>query len=83
MQGALDSEIFMSLLGLKNGESCFVEKIDEQAECYERFLELGFTHGETITVVRRAPFGGPIQVVVRGTSYAIGREDAKYIQIMK
>lgn len=56
-------------------------EIDRNAECYERLLELGFTFGESISVLRRAPLGGPIQVEVRGTRYAIGLSDAAHIKV--
>ncbi len=71
----------MTLLNLKNGEASAVAAIEETAHCYERLLELGFTVGEKIRVLRRAPLGGPIQVEVRGASYAIGRADAHHIKV--
>ena len=46
-------------------------------------MELGFVAGEEVRVLRRAPLGGPLQVQVRDTCYAIRRSDAKHISIMK
>jgi len=71
----------MTLLKLKNGQSSQVVNIDKSASCYDRLLELGFTQGEEITVLRRAPLGGPIQVQVRDTHYAICRHDARFIHV--
>lgn len=72
----------MTLLHLKNGQSSQVLHVEEAAGCYDRLMELGFTAGESIRVLRRAPLGGPIQVEVRGTSYAIGSDDARHIKVV-
>lgn len=71
----------MTLLKLKNGQSSQLRQIDRSARCYDRLMELGFIEGEDITVLRRAPLGGPIQVQVRGTHYAICRTEAKHIHV--
>lgn len=71
----------MTLLRLKNGESARVKMLDSQSKNYHRFLELGFTPGEMVTVLRRAPLGGPLQVKIRDTHFAIGRSDAGCIHI--
>lgn len=41
-----------------------------------RLLELGMTQGTDIAVVRRAPFGDPIEVELRGTRLCLRRADA-------
>ena len=73
----------MTLLTLKNGESCRLAQVNTGASCYDRLMELGFVAGEEVRVLRRAPLGGPLQVQVRDTCYAIRRSDAKHISIMK
>lgn len=69
----------MTVLKLKDGETARLSRIDDRAQCHDRLLELGFVAGEPVTLVRRAPFGGPVQLLVRSTSYAIGRDDANFI----
>lgn len=39
----------------------------------QRLNDLGLTIGSIITVIRRAPFSGPIHLSVRGSNLAIGR----------
>ena len=41
-----------------------------------RLLELGFTPGETVSVLAVAPLGGPLAVAVRGTIVALRRSEA-------
>jgi ferrous iron transport protein A len=71
----------MQLHELNNGQSCKLVRIEDHSECYQRLLDLGFTAGEAITVVRKAPFGGPIQVQIRGTNYAVRKADACHIHV--
>jgi Fe2+ transport system protein FeoA len=41
-----------------------------------RLVELGMTPGTPVLVVRRAPFGEPIEVELRGTRLCLRRADA-------
>lgn len=41
-----------------------------------RLLELGLTPGTPVEVVRRAPFGDPIEILLRGTRLCLRRADA-------
>lgn len=69
------------LSDLSLGQSGKLVRIDDGAECLDRLVELGFTEGEEIRVLRRAPLGGPIQVQIRDTDYAICRTDAQFIRV--
>lgn len=73
----------MTLHKMKNGTRCRLDQIDPSSSCLQRLQELGFTQGEEITVLRRAPLGGPIQVMVRGSSFAIGQDEARLIRVTK
>jgi ferrous iron transport protein A len=41
-----------------------------------RLVELGMTPGTAVEVVRRAPFGEPIEIALRGTRLCLRRADA-------
>lgn len=43
-------------------------------------LSLGLTLGVQVKVIRKAPFGCPVQVEVRGSSFALRLEEAQYLQ---
>lgn len=45
----------------------------------KRLTDLGLTPGTTVTVVKSAPFNGPLEVSVRGSKLAIGRAMASRI----
>jgi len=45
----------------------------------KRLEDMGLTPGTEVTVVRSAPFSGPLEVYVRGSRLAIGRGMAERI----
>jgi ferrous iron transport protein A len=47
----------------------------------KRLEDMGLTPGARITVVKSAPFHGPIEIRVRGSRLAIGRGMAKRILV--
>lgn len=47
--------------------------------CIKRLTDLGFTPGTKVTVVKSAPFNGPLEVTLRGSRLAIGRGMASRI----
>ena len=49
--------------------------------CIKRLTDLGLTPGTKITVVKSAPFNGPLEVCVRGSRLAIGRGMASRILV--
>ena len=51
-----------------------------ETEC-RRLLDLGFTPGEDVAVVRSTPLGDPIVVIVRGTQLALRKREAAWIQV--
>jgi len=47
----------------------------------QRLADLGFTPKTTVSVVKAVPLNGPIEVAVRGSRLAIGREIAQNILV--
>ena len=47
----------------------------------KRLSDLGLTPGTQVTVVKSAPFNGPLEVSVRGSRLAIGRGMANRILV--
>ena len=46
-----------------------------------RLMELGFVPGAAVQVLRRAPFGGPVQYRVQGVSLTMRPEDARCVYV--
>jgi DtxR family Mn-dependent transcriptional regulator len=51
--------------------------------CEKRLMDMGLTPGTSVTVVKSAPFHGPIEVLVRGSRLALGRGMAERIIVEK
>jgi len=49
--------------------------------CIKRLTDLGLTPGTNVTLVKSAPFNGPLEVTVRGSRLAIGRGMASRILV--
>lgn len=47
----------------------------------QRLMELGITIGSEIQVIRKAPFGGPIEIAVRGYRLSLRRTEARIVLI--
>ncbi|MEM2098269.1 MAG: FeoA family protein [Candidatus Bathyarchaeia archaeon] len=45
----------------------------------KRLMDMGITPGTRVTVVKSAPFHGPVEVIVRGSRLALGRGMAERI----
>ena len=45
----------------------------------QKLLEMGCTPGENFEVVRKAPFGGPIAILISSYVLSVRQEDAKNI----
>ncbi len=67
------------LAWLKEGSRCIIEFIRGEHKTLRRLLDMGLTPGTRITVLRTAPMNGPIEVYVRGSRLAIGKEIASNI----
>jgi hypothetical protein len=44
-------------------------------------MELGFVPGATVQVIRRAPFGGPVQYRLHGVSITMRPADAAVVHV--
>ena len=65
---------------LKTGEWARVERIDGGGALRRRMMDMGIVPGVELEVVRHAPFGGPLQVRLKGYNLAMRRgECAKII----
>ena len=47
----------------------------------QKLLEMGCTPGEKFEIIRKAPFGGPIAILISSYILSIRKEDAKCISV--
>jgi len=75
------------LTALKNGETGTVTSVrtgrgwghGRSWGFEKRLMDMGLTPGTKVTVVKSAPFHGPLEILVRGSRLALGRGMAERI----
>lgn len=66
---------------LANGQAGVVHRVLLDGRTKRRLIEMGVTPGTTVRVIKRAPLGDPIEVVLRGYSLTLRRDDANKITV--
>lgn len=64
---------------LKPGERASVARIEGGGALRRRMMDMGIVPGVELEVVRRAPFGGPLQVRLKGYYLAMRKEECSKI----
>ena len=72
----------MTLADQKRGAVVDVVGVDGAVDSIVlRLFEMGLVPGTTITVLRRAPLGDPLQILVRGTRLCLRVKDAMRFRV--
>ncbi len=72
----------MTLAEQKQGSVVDVVGVDGPVDgTLLRFFEMGLVPGTTVTVLRRAPLGDPLQILVRGTRLCLRNDDAARFRV--
>jgi ferrous iron transport protein A len=69
------------LVDLRPGESGRVARIGGSPEIRHRLLEMGLTRGTLVGLVRVAPMGDPVELVLRGYRLSIRKSEASSVSI--
>jgi ferrous iron transport protein A len=66
---------------LSPGDRAVVRGIIADKDFAMRLMELGLTPGTEVALIRRAPFGDPLELAVRGSHFSIRRSEAERIHV--
>jgi Fe2+ transport system protein FeoA len=77
----IETPVVSTLSMVASGGRALVLRIDGDEHFARRLMDLGMTPGTEIALVRRAPFGDPIELVVRGSHFSIRRSEADRIHV--
>lgn len=61
------------------GNSCIVEGLGRKSLIRKRIIDMGVTIGTEIKVLKQAPLGDPIEVLLRGYHLTLRKNEAKEI----
>lgn len=70
-----------TLDSLKPGDEAIVRSLDGEPEAFGRLMEMGLLPGTQVKVVRFAPLGDPIEIVIRGYHLSLRRAEAAGIVV--
>ncbi|MDR0819625.1 MAG: ferrous iron transport protein A [Oscillospiraceae bacterium] len=71
----------LTLKDVSVGSRVKVVKVVGSGAVRRRIMDMGITKGIELYVRNCAPLGDPLELIVRGFSLALRREDAKMIEI--
>ena len=71
----------MTLANLQIGAEARVTNIKGNNAITKRLMEMGVVPGVAVKVVKSAPFGDPIQILVRGYNLAMRKSEADVIEV--
>jgi ferrous iron transport protein A len=71
----------MKLADIEIGQSVTIEEIGGERTFRRRLLELGLVPGTSIRLMGVAPLGDPLELLVRGASLSIRRNEASAVVV--
>lgn len=69
------------LTSLNPGQRMFIKEIQADEGTRQRLNAMGLLCGREIQVIRRARFGGPLQVRVGSVNLILRRREAEYVKV--
>jgi len=69
------------LSSLQPGQRGSISSVEASPKVTQRLADLGLTPETSICVLKTVPFNGPVEIVVRGSRLAVGKEIARCILV--
>ena len=73
----------MLLSDIQTGHVVQIVRIAGQSSFRRRLMELGLVPGTRVELVRVAPLGDPVELLVRGASLSIRKAEASVIEVVQ
>ncbi len=73
---------YSKLGNLACGQEATVAGINGTGTVMMRLMEIGLIPGRTVSVLRRAPFGGPVELLIDKTRLAVRTCEADCVEII-
>ena len=72
----------MTLRELKIGESAVVKAVGGEGALRQHFLDMGLLPGVQVKLLKFAPMGDPMELLVRGYTLSLRLEEAAQIEMI-
>ncbi len=73
--------MFMKVSEMEIGQVGIIKAVLGSGNLRHRLLEMGIIPGTSLTLVKKAPLGDPIQIQIRNFYLSIRKADAEMIEI--
>ena len=70
-----------TLKGIKPGQSAVVKKLNGEGALRQHFLDMGVIPGTEVTVIKLAPMGDPMELMLHGYKLTLRLDDADKIEV--
>ena len=71
----------MTLKEIQIGKSCIITRVGGEGALRQHFLDMGVIPGAEVTVVKYAPMGDPVELLIHGYSLTLRLDDAAKIDV--
>ncbi len=71
----------MKLNEVKPKTKCRIIKVSGSGGVHGRLLDMGCVKGTDVEVIKIAPLGDPIDIVIKGYHLSVRKEEAKNIEV--
>ncbi|MBL6955990.1 MAG: ferrous iron transport protein A [Chlorobium phaeobacteroides] len=71
----------MNLSELKKGQSARIRKLSCSGSLKSKLIDMGVLNGEMVRVVRIAPLGDPVEVLIKQYKLSLRKKDAEGITV--
>ena len=66
---------------IEKGETGLVKSVEGDGKIRRRLFDMGVTPGAKVTLRKKAPFGDPIEVTIRGYELSLRKAEAALVNI--
>ena len=73
----------MTLRELEIGKSAVIQTVGGEGALRQHFLDMGVIPGAKVTLVKYAPMGDPMQLLIHGYELTLRLADAEKIEILQ
>jgi Fe2+ transport system protein FeoA len=77
----MTAETSVTLAILNPGDAARVVDVGGEGAFRRRLLDMGFTTGAVVRVIKRAPFGDPVEYCIGGTHVTLRQQEARQVVV--
>ena len=73
----------MKLTEFQPGDEGVILMVNGEGRIRRRLFDMGVTPGAKVLMVKKAPLGDPIEIVIRGYNLTLRKDEAEFVEMEK